>query len=88
MIYLLTQDKCPKCDQLKLFLEKGLNGKYDAFIEIVHRQQNPELFQSLVEKHKVLQTPCLISKETGDILRNPDLNQTPAFLQAHTEGKV
>lgn len=88
MIYLLTQDKCPKCDQLKLFLEKGLKGKYDAFIEIVHRQQNTELFQSLVEKHKVLQTPCLISKATGEILRNPDLTQTPAFLQRNIEEKV
>lgn len=85
MVYLLTQDRCPKCDQIKLFLEKALKGKYDAGIEIVHRTTNEQKFMALVQEYKVMQTPCFIAKEEKEVLRNPDFNLVTAFLEKYAK---
>ncbi|MDO5733490.1 MAG: hypothetical protein Q4P72_06930 [Eubacteriales bacterium] len=78
MIYLLTQDHCPKCEQLEKFLEKGLRGKYDDRIERVHRQTNEEQFNQLVAEHQITATPALIN---GDrVLRNPSISNLVSFL--------
>lgn len=83
MIYLLTQDRCPKCDALKMYLSKGLQGKYDQFIEIVHRQNNEKLFSDLVAQHNILQTPCLVCD--NDVLRFPDVNNVLPFLEKYSK---
>lgn len=85
MVYLLTQNNCFKCDQIKLFLEKALNGKYDSAIKIVHRSQDEQLFEELVKKYQVMQTPCFIAPEADEVLRNPDLNLVIAFLEKYAQ---
>lgn len=79
-IYLLTQDHCPKCEQIKMFLKMGLQGKYDEQITLVHRQKEAVFFKELVEKHQIMQTPCFVYK--NQILRSPSVSNTKEFLDA------
>lgn len=81
MIYLLTQDKCPNCEMLKAYLQKGLRGAYDAEIQIVHRQTDPELFMNLVQKHKIMSTPAMVAGD--DVLHSAGMSNVKAFLDAH-----
>ena len=62
-VQLLTKTPCPKCDQLKMYLQYGLADKYKEDIEVVHMQENPETFDELTEKHGVQATPVLVNGE-------------------------
>lgn len=81
MIYLLTQNDCPKCENLKQFFQHGLNGKYDQDIAIVNRQDDEEHFMNLVKKYEVKFTPCLIAGE--DVLRQPSIANVEEFILKH-----
>lgn len=59
-VQLLTQNRCPKCDQLKSFLEMGLRNKYANDIVEVKREEDQEGFMDLVSKHGLMQTPVLV----------------------------
>ncbi|NLW15998.1 MAG: glutaredoxin [Erysipelothrix sp.] len=59
-VQLLTQNRCPKCDQLKSFLEMGLRSKYANDIVEVKREEDQEGFMDLVSKHGLMQTPVLV----------------------------
>ena len=59
-VQLLTQNTCPKCDNLKMFLKMGLGDKYKEDIEVVHLQESPERFEELKEAFQVQSTPVLI----------------------------
>lgn len=78
MIQILTQDQCPKCENLKKYLELGLKGKYNDQIEFIHRQSNPQRFNELVEKYQVQSTPVMIKGE--EILRDTNPSKVNAFL--------
>jgi thioredoxin-related protein len=62
-VQLLTQNPCPKCDNLKMFLKMGLGDKYKEDIEIVHLQESPARFEKLKEDFKVQSTPVLIFED-------------------------
>lgn len=82
MIKLLTQQNCSQCRALEAYLDKGLRGKYDAMIEVVKREDQPELFMQLVQQHQILSTPALIA-EDGDVLRNCSVANVKPFLDKH-----
>ena len=59
-VQLLTQNRCPKWDQLKSILEMGLRNKYANDIVEVKREEDQEGFMDLVSKHGLMQTPVLV----------------------------
>ena len=59
-IQMLTQNDCPKCDNLKRFLDMGLGGKYKEDIEIVHKQETPERYDEVKAPFTIMSTPVLI----------------------------
>lgn len=77
---LLTQDNCPQCTSLKMFLEFGMKGKYDDLIEVVHRQSDESRFMELVKANDISSTPALISSEA--VLRDCAPTKTIDFLDA------
>lgn len=86
MIYFLTQDRCPKCETIKMFLEKGLQNKYADKIEKVHRQEKESLFIELAQKAGIMQTPAFIylgQEGEMEVLVSPDLTNLESFLQKH-----
>ena len=78
MIVVLTQDSCPKCENLKKFLDLGLKGKYNDQIEFVHRQTQEDRFNELVSQFSVMSTPVMIKGE--EILRDTNPSKVMAFL--------
>ncbi|HHX07652.1 MAG TPA: glutaredoxin [Erysipelothrix sp.] len=78
MILILTQDYCPKCENLKKFLELGLKGKYNDQIEFVHRQTESDRFDELVRKFEIQATPAIIKGE--DVLRDTNPSKVMSFL--------
>ncbi len=80
MIYILTQDYCPKCENLKKYLKLGLKGKYDDQIEYIHRQTDRERFEALVKKHDVQSTPVMIKGD--EVLRDTNPSKVNAFLES------
>lgn len=78
MIYLLTQDGCPKCDAIKQFITKALGNSYLEKIKIVHRTENEELFRQLVKDNNIMSTPVLIAD--NDILLNPTISNVKEFI--------
>ncbi len=79
MIYLLTQDNCPKCDNVKMILDKAFQNKYSDNIQIVHRQTDEKLFMDLVNKHQIRSTPALIAND--DVLREPSISNLESFIK-------
>lgn len=75
-IKMLTQDNCPKCITLKLFLEIN---EYIDDIEIVKREDNPKLFMALARKHGIMATPALIAGEM--VLRDTSSANVSVFLK-------
>lgn len=80
---MLTQDNCPQCIALKSYLDMGLRKKYEDVIEVVKREDNPELFNQLVSEYSIMSTPALIA-EDGDVLRNTSVSFVKPFLDKHT----
>lgn len=81
---LLTQDDCPNCDRLKRMLAQPLKGQYDARVQVIHRQQQPDAFAALTAQHDLRATPALIHTPSGDVLRVPGgLGEVKAFFDAH-----
>lgn len=81
MIQILTQDHCPRCTGLKLYIEKGLGAAYAGQLEYVHRNEQPERFAELAGRHRILSTPAVIAGE--DVLREPSAGNLKPFLDAH-----
>lgn len=81
-VILLTQDNCPNCTSLKMFLEFGLKNKYKDEIEVVHRQSDEQLFTNYVKSYEISSTPALIYK--GEVLRDCAPTKAIEFLK-HTE---
>lgn len=81
-IQMLTQNDCPKCDNLKRFLDLGLGGKYTEDIEIVHKQNTPERYDEVKEPFTIMSTPVLIC---GDkILYDCNPMASEEFLRLNT----
>lgn len=80
-IQMLTQDNCPKCVSLKQFLELGLKNKYADHIELVKREENPELFMALVKKHDIMSTPALVAGD--NVLYDTSVSKVPSFIEAN-----
>lgn len=80
MIYLLTQDNCPKCENIKLLLQKAFNNKYQDDITVIHRQTNEAQFNDLAQKYQIRTTPALISSETELVLRDPNISNLEQFI--------
>lgn len=76
---MLTQDNCPQCIALKNYLDLGLRGSYNEHIEIVKREDNPDYFMELVEKHDIMGTPALIA-DNGEVLRDCTVSAVKPFL--------
>lgn len=82
-IKLLTQNNCPKCMALELFLEKGLRNKYKDHIEIIHKSENEDKFMQEVEEHGIMATPALIAKD--DVLVDTSPSKVSEFLKKNVE---
>jgi glutaredoxin len=57
---LLTKNDCPYCDQLKKFLHFALNDRYAPYLLIVHKEDQPALFQDYVTQYAIKETPTLL----------------------------
>lgn len=82
MIYLLTQDNCPKCNVIKQFIDKGLSESERAKIQIVHRQSDEKLFMELVTKYQIMSTPVLIGDD-GCVLFDASISNVKDFVLSH-----
>lgn len=82
MIYLLTQDNCPKCNVIKQFIDKGLSDVEKAKIQIVHRQSDEKLFMELVTKHNIMSTPVLVGDD-GCVLVDASISNVRDFVLSH-----
>ena len=79
---LLTQDSCPNCETLKRMIAGPLKGRYDAQIERVHRESDPERFKELTEQYGVQAAPALIRRSDGTRLTRLGIGEVRAFLGA------
>lgn len=81
MIYLLTQEQCPKCRQVELLLEKAFRNRYAAAVEVIRREEQPEKFHDLAQRFGIQATPVFIAGE--DVLRDPGLSNLERFIKDH-----
>ncbi len=81
MIKILSQQVCPKCDQLFQYLKFGLQDKYKDQIEIIKKEDNPEAFQAYVVKHQIMATPAIIIGD--EVLKDCTPLNTANFLKKH-----
>ena len=85
-VLMLTQDACPDCERLKLMLDKPLRGQFAPLIRPVHRQGQPDEFESVVALYGVQKTPALIDTASGRVLLNTGgLGEVKAFLTAASQ---
>ncbi|KQR22961.1 hypothetical protein [Deinococcus sp. Leaf326] len=85
-VLMLTQDACPDCERLKLMLDKPLRGQFASLIHPVHRQNQPDEFESVVALYNVQKTPALINTASGRVLLNTGgLGEVKAFLLAASQ---
>ncbi len=77
-VIMLTQENCPNCSSLKMFLEFGMKNKYKDDIEVVHRQSDESRFMELVQTYDVASTPVLIADD--EVLRDCSPTKTIEFL--------
>ncbi|MCD4827348.1 MAG: hypothetical protein K8Q99_06180 [Acholeplasmataceae bacterium] len=82
-LYMLTKPNCPNCSKLKLYLKTALKDQYKDDITIVDKEENYELFFSMVKKYMVLALPVLIKDE--DILIDVSPQKVKAFLEKYTK---
>lgn len=78
-VKLLTQERCPKCDQLKKFLEIGMRNRYKDDIVELKREVERQEFTLLVAKHHLTQTPVLIYED--QVLSDIAPTKVSAFLK-------
>ncbi len=78
-VQFLTQERCPKCDQLRKFFELGLRNKYADHIVEVKREVDRQEFAILVTTHNLTQTPVLIYEDK--ILNDTTPTKVSAFLK-------
>ncbi len=76
---MLTKENCPKCDNLKNYLKFALNSKYDDKIKIIKKEDDIDLFNSLVKEYKIMATPVLIAKD-GTVLTDCSPSKVEDFL--------
>lgn len=82
MIYLLTQDNCPKCNIIKQFIDKGLSVEEKEKIQIIHRQNDEVKFMELVKKYNIMSTPVLVSDD-GCVLIDASISNVRDFVLSH-----
>nr|WP_255639453.1 thioredoxin [Deinococcus betulae] len=59
-----------------------LRGAFDDQIEVVHRQEQPEQFETLAETYHLSRTPALLHRPSGKLLLDTGgLGAVKAFLQ-------
>lgn len=80
-VLLLTKNDCPQCNQLKMFLKFGLNGKYDSDIEVVNKELNQERFDELTKQYNVLTLPTFIMGD--EVLSKTQPTNVVEFLEKH-----
>lgn len=78
-IIILTQNNCPNCEKLKMFLKFGLRGKYDQYIKEVSKYETPELFNELVTKTEVSSTPAIVIQD--EVLKDTQPTKVKEFLE-------
>lgn len=81
MIKILSQQVCPKCDQLFQYLKFGLQDKYKDQIEIIKKEDKPEQFNQLVHQHQIMATPAIIIGD--EVLKDCTPLNTANFLKKH-----
>lgn len=59
-VLLLSKDGCPKCVNLKMFLDLAMDHQFDDDYRIVHKDKDSEEYDALVEKHDLQAMPVLI----------------------------
>lgn len=78
-ILLVTQNNCPNCDKLKMFLKFGLKGKYDNYIKEVSKQNSENHFTQIIEHNDIQATPAII---VGDmVLKDTQPSKVKEFLE-------
>lgn len=65
---ILTQEACPSCNSLKLFLLAAMGGKYDDKIEFIKKEENEELYREWVERVETMQTPTTIFLDGDEVV--------------------
>jgi glutaredoxin-like protein NrdH len=57
---LLTKNDCPYCDQLKKFLHFALQDRYAPHLIVIHKEDQPKIFEDYVNQYQVRETPTLL----------------------------
>lgn len=78
-VQMLTKDGCPKCTQLKMFLQMGLGDKYKDDIEVIHKNEKPEEYEALVERFSLQTAPVLVCGD--EVLTNTVPGLAEEFLR-------
>lgn len=65
---LLTKEDCPRCKQIKLFIDNALNKEQKNKIQIIKKEDNEELFLEYVKKYQILSLPVIINND--DVIIN------------------
>lgn len=73
---------CPKCSNLKTFLQFGLEGQFDDDIKFVMKEENPELYDTLIAETGTMELPLLINAKTGAHFTGFNPGQTIELFEA------
>lgn len=65
---ILTQETCPNCDALKMFIHATTKGVYDKSIEWVKKEDDESRFKTLVSAVDTQQTPTIIFVDGAEVV--------------------
>lgn len=77
--YMLTKDNCSFCEKAKQYLEKtGLIDEIED-LQVVHKESDEKLFETLKEEHNISTVPAFIRKD-GSTLQDSKGSNIRKFL--------
>ncbi|MFT8361966.1 MAG: glutaredoxin [Sporolactobacillus sp.] len=80
-VLMITKQFCPYCTRAKAVLDHALEGKYNAQIETVVREQDEKRFDALKEKYQFLTVPTFVDVASGKTLSDSQEETITEFMQ-------
>lgn len=88
-LIILTQETCPRCDTLKMFLKAAMKDVYKNDITYVKKEDDEFLFNQYVKSTGTTQTPTLVFEEDSkvvEVLQGFNPAKTKKALETHLHG--
>lgn len=68
-VVMVTKQNCPKCVQIKMYMDNALTEEQRKVIEVVKKEENLEKYLKLVEDYQIESVPAMID-DKGTVYRN------------------